>query len=130
MKSCSADPARLRARRQGQWAERLAAWWLRLKLYRVLARQVDFGRGRGAGEIDLVVRRGDLVAFVEIKSRADLETAAHALTPAQRRRIERAAAAFLARRPDLASLAVRFDLVLVAPGRWPHHVKDAWRPQS
>ncbi|CAA7621318.1 YraN family protein [Magnetospirillum sp. SS-4] len=118
------------ARRRGRMAEFLAAAWLRLKFYRILARGVSGGRGSGAGEIDIVARRGRIIAFVEVKSRHTLAEAADSLGPAQRRRIERAAGAFLARRPHLAGLHVRFDAVLVAPGRLPRHIPDAWRPQS
>lgn len=130
MSSYMADPSRLAARNRGRRAETLAMLWLRLKLYRIVARRVTFGRGSGAGEIDLVVRRGNLLAFVEVKERASLDAAAQSLVPAQRRRIERSAAAFLASRPDLVQCGVRFDLVLVAPRRLPVHLADAWRPDS
>jgi putative endonuclease len=123
-----ADPSRTAAHRRGRLGEIVAALWLRLKFYRILGRGQTVGRGSGAGEVDLIVRRGNLVAFVEVKSRPDLTRAAEALTPAQRRRIERGAAAFLSRRPDLAGCDVRFDLMLLAPGRWPRHLPDAWRP--
>jgi len=121
------DPTRRAAQRQGRRAETVAALWLFLKGYRLLDRGAVTGRGSGAGEVDLIVRRGRVVAFVEVKSRPSLEQAAHALTPAQRRRIERGAAAFLARHPDLAGCDLRFDLVLLAPGRLPRHCPDAWR---
>jgi putative endonuclease len=109
-------------------AEAIAALWLRLKGYRLLGHGAVTGRGSGAGEVDLIVRRGTVVAFVEVKTRPSLEQAAHALTPAQRRRIERGAAAFLARHPALAGYDLRFDLMLLAPGRLPRHLPDAWRP--
>lgn len=112
---------------RGRRGETLAAWWLRLKGWRVLARGYSIGRGRGAGEVDLIVRRGDVVAFVEVKARASLDRAAHAITPAQQQRIRRAAQAFLAGRADLAGCAVRFDAVLIIPGRLPRHISDAWR---
>lgn len=118
------------APRRGQWAERLAALWLRCKGYRILARRLGAARGSGAGEIDLVVRRGALVAFVEVKWRPTLSEAAAAILPRQRRRIARAAAGFLAGRPDLTACAIRFDAVLVAPGRLPRHLPDAWRPDD
>ncbi|BAE53307.1 YraN family protein [Paramagnetospirillum magneticum] len=125
----SAPPSRAHqaAQRRGKVAEGLAALWLRLKGYGILAKGLKSGRGSGAGEVDLVARRGDLVAFVEVKSRATLDQAIESLTPFQRQRIERAAAAFLARRPELASCGVRFDMVLVAPWRLPRHIPDAWR---
>ncbi len=118
------------ARRRGKAAETLAVLWLRLRLYRILARGSVTGRGSGAGEVDIIAKRGAVVAFVEVKARPSLAEAADCLSPAQRRRIERAAAAFLARRPELAGCGVRFDAMLVAPGRLPRHILDAWRPTA
>ena len=114
------------ADRAGRTAETVAALWLMLKGYRVLGRRVRFAAGSGAGEIDLIARRGRTLVFVEVKARADLDAAAFAVAPGQRRRIARAAEAFLAARPDLSKLDVRFDAVLVAPGRWPRHWPGAW----
>ena len=128
MNSYDDSALRRAARHRGRAAETLAAWWLRLKFYRIIARGAMTGRGSGAGELDMVARRGRVVAFVEVKARPSLTEAAHALGPAQRRRIERAAAAFLARRPDLAGYDLRFDVVLITPGRLPCHIPDAWRP--
>lgn len=109
--------------RRGRRAERLAAWWLRLKGYHILAR----GFRVGAGEIDLVARRGRVLALVEVKARDSMAQALDAVGPTQRARIARAAAAFLQRHPELAGLDVRYDAVLISPGRWPRHVTDAWR---
>jgi putative endonuclease len=84
-----------------------------------------------AGELDLVVRRGRLLVFVEVKRRADLAAAAAAVTPHQQRRIARAAALYLAAAPaELRTLDVRFDAVLVTPGALPTHVVDAFRPPA
>jgi len=100
-----------------------AAWALRLKGYRIVARRVR----TPAGEIDLVACRGDTVAFVEVKARQTLAQAAGSVSPGQRRRIVRAAAHYIAANPDLAALTQRFDAVLVVPRKWPHHVISAWR---
>lgn len=116
-------PSRQTAARAGRWAERLAAWRLRLAGYRVLARNYR----SPAGEIDLVVRRGRTLVFVEVKSRGDLADAAEAIRVGQQRRIRNAATAFLARHPHLGTCELRFDAVLVAPGRLPRHIPDAWR---
>ena len=114
---------RLQRFRKGHRGEWLAAWALRLKGYRILATR---HRTR-LGEIDLVARRGDTVAIVEVKARATLEQAMDAVGPGSQRRIEAAADLWLARQPDHARLSLRFDLVAVLPRRWPVHVEDAWR---
>lgn len=119
----SAGPAtaKRRAWRFGRAAEALAAGWLRLKGYRVLARDYR----TPVGEVDIVARRGRTLAFVEVKARGD------GVDPGpdrrQRRRIARAAEAFRAAHPGLADLDVRFDLVLVRPGSPPAHRPGAWR---
>lgn len=111
------------AQQSGQRGERLAAWWLRLKGYRILERRLRFP----VGEIDLVVLRGATLAFVEVKHRADLAAAAEAIRPQQRRRIERAAEHYLALNPSRQTLALRFDALLLAPWRLPRHIESAWR---
>ena len=111
------------AERRGRSAELLCLWLLRLKGWRILERDLKLP----VGEIDILARRGSVVAAIEVKARADWDTAAHALTPRQRRRIARALEAYLARRPDLARLSPRFDVILLVPGRLPRHLVAAWR---
>lgn len=111
---------------RGRRAERLAGWWLRLHGYRVVAR--DFRVP--VGEIDIVARRGRLLAFVEVKRRDSLDAAAWSITPRQRRRIALAANAFLQRHPAYRKCDCRFDALLIAPRRFPRHLKDAWRPSD
>ena len=117
---------RRRAQRRGLRGETLAVWYLRLKGYRILARRLR----SAVGEIDVVAARGGTVAVIEVKARPDAAAAAEAVSPRQRARIARAARLFLAARPEFAWHAVRFDLVLVSPGRWPRHVRDAWRARD
>jgi len=112
------------AERAGKRAERIAALLLRLKGYRILAR----GLRSRVGELDIVARRGGVLAIVEVKTRADEAEALEAVTPRQRRRLARAAQAFHARLPDAAALTIRFDVALVVPRRLPRHIMDAWRP--
>jgi len=104
----------------------LAAWWLRLKGYRIVARRLR----TPAGEIDLLVRRGRVLVAVEVKRRAAPALAADAIAPAQRARIARALAHVAARRPGLAGLDLRCDAILLAPGAWPRHLVDAWRSDA
>lgn len=114
---------RRRAHRRGQLAEILCLWHLRCKGYRILARRYRVP----AGEIDLIVRRGRVLAAVEVKARADWDSAASAILGRQRRRIVRALEQFQRTRPELALLDPRFDVMLVVPRRLPRHLTDAWR---
>lgn len=116
-------PERQRAWRLGRRSEWLSAWYLRLKGYRILARNLR----HPVGELDIIARRGRLLVFVEVKARAGAADPA-AITPRQRQRIQRAAEAFLSRNPALAGLDCRFDALLLARGRLPVHIADAWRP--
>ncbi|NKX15519.1 YraN family protein [Ochrobactrum pseudogrignonense] len=103
---------------RGHSAERLAAFALMLKGFRIVARRY---RTR-LGEIDLIARRGNLVLIVEVKARTSVEAAQLAVTPQSMRRIEAAADMWLQRQKDYAQLSLRFDLVAVLPRRWPKHV--------
>lgn len=117
-------PARRRAWRFGRLAETACAWHLRLRGYGIVAR----GFRTRVGEIDIIARRGHTLAIIEVKARADLDAAAEAISPRQRRRIANAAMVFLRTRPGAAALDLRFDVMLVSPWRWPRHMTDAWRP--
>jgi putative endonuclease len=113
-----ADAARLAAYRRGLSAETVAAWLLRAKLYRILARRYR----TPAGEIDVIARRGRTIVFVEVKTRPSETEALEAVGPTARRRIARAAELCLAAHPGAAGFDLRFDLVIVVPGRPPRHV--------
>ena len=107
----------------GLKAESIAALFLRLKGYTILARRFVVS----GGEIDLIARRGGSIAFVEVKARADLEVAAIAISATKRRRIARAARVWLARNQWAAGLTLRGDAVFVARARLPRHQPDAYR---
>jgi putative endonuclease len=111
------------AYQRGLKQELLAAWWLRLKGYRILVHRYR----TPLGEIDLVASRGKMLAFIEIKARATPEAALQAITPHQQARIRQAAHIFLQNHPALINREMRFDAFLACPGRLPKHVKDAWR---
>jgi putative endonuclease len=112
-----------KARRDGRRGETLCAVWLMAKGYRILG----FRLKTSQAEIDLLAFKGDVVAVIEVKRRASLEAALDAVTPRQRDRLLRAAKSITARRPDLTGAAIRLDLMALAPGRWPRHIRDAWR---
>jgi putative endonuclease len=115
---------RQQAERRGHAGESLAALWLRLKGYRILARRLK----THAGEIDLVAAAPfGPVCFVEVKARAAARAAAESVGPSQQTRIARAASLYLASRPGLARRGSRFDIVAIAPGALPVHYRDVWR---
>ncbi len=120
----SADTARVRAQKWGRWAETLAALHLRLRGYRILARNYK----TPVGELDMVAKRGTTVCFVEVKARGTQHEAFEAVTTKQRRRIQRAAEQFLIHHPPLQVFDIRFDVALVTSFLQFKHVSDAWRP--
>jgi len=120
-----AEARRLAAEKRGRRSETVAALLLRLKGYRILGRRVR----THAGEIDLIARApSGPICFIEVKARADEARAADAVSQRQRGRITRAAALYLASRPELARDGARFDVVTVSPRSLPRHLRDAWRP--
>lgn len=112
-----------RARRDGRRSEILCALWLMAKGYRILGLRLKTPQA----EIDLLASKGDLVAVIEVKRRTNIDAALDSVTPRQRERLLRAARSIAARRPDLGAAAIRLDLMALAPGRWPRHIRDAWR---
>lgn len=117
-----AAPERVAAFRTGLSAESRAAAFLMAKGYRILAKRFRTPHG----ELDLVAKRRNLVAFVEVKARATLDEAAYAVTPRQQARIINAALAWLAAHPDYAEFELRFDAMLIAPRRLPRHLLAAF----
>ena len=115
-------PERQIAFRTGISAERRAAAFLIAKGFRILAR-----RWRSpVGEIDIIARRRSLLVFVEVKARERLDDAAWSVSERQRRRIIAAAEAWLAQHADDRIRDIRLDVMLVAPGRIPHHIPAAF----
>lgn len=111
---------RQRREEQGRRGEALAAWYLRFKGWHVLARRVKTPRG----EIDLIVRRGRTVAFVEVKWRQRADNLDHAIDQYRLRRVVSAAEVVAARFVRAGDLQ-RIDVLLLAPGRWPRHIVNA-----
>ena len=117
-----ASPERVAAFQTGISAESRAAAFLIAKGYRILARRFRTPHG----EIDIVARRRNLIAFVEVKARASLDEAAYAVTPRQQQRIVNAAQGWLVAHPEHAEFELRFDAMLIAPRSLPRHVLAAF----
>ncbi|MBX4872073.1 YraN family protein [Rhizobium bangladeshense] len=111
-----------KALRRGRMSEYVAAVFLMLKGYRILALR---HRTR-LGEIDIVARKGDLAIFVEVKARHRETAAIDAVSVASQKRIRAASDLWLARQADQARLSQRYDIVAVMPGRLPRHFPDAF----
>lgn len=106
----------------GRRGEMLAILWLSAKGYRLLARR--FG-GKG-GEIDLIMKRGRTIAFVEVKARGALDDALSAITPQKRRLVELRVRQWLSQNPWAMDHDLRADAVFLAPWRRPRHVPRAF----
>jgi putative endonuclease len=96
-------------------AERRAVWWYRLRGWKILGENVWVG----GNELDLIVRRGSTLRFVEVKAKtgARFGDPLEMITAEKRRRLRRAAEAWLGARPELARLTVGFDVIAVRDGR-------------
>ena len=116
-------PERQEADRRGREGEAAAAMWLAQQGWRVVAERVK----TKVGEIDLIVRRPGLVAFVEVKWRARSIALGDAI---DERRLARVAAAAESVAHNYATDGedIRIDVILLAPGQKPHHIENAWMP--
>lgn len=115
-------PERVAAFRLGLSAESRAALLLVAKAYRIVARRWK----TPFGEVDIVARRRRALIFVEVKARERIDDAAEAVTERSKRRIRAAAELWLAHHPDDVACAIRFDVILVAPGKLPLHIVNAF----
>ena len=110
------------ARTFGMRAEWVALALLTLTGYRVLARNFT----APGGEIDLIAQRGQTIAFIEVKARPDMDQALIAITEQKRRRIARAAKAWLRQNRWAVTYALRGDAVFISPRRLPRHLPGAF----
>ncbi|MCL4131194.1 UNVERIFIED_CONTAM: hypothetical protein GTU68_041101 [Idotea baltica] len=97
---------------------------LRLKGYQIHARN----KRTPVGEIDIIASKRGIIVFIEVKSRKDISQAISAVTPQSWQRISNAAAYWMAPKPNLGENGWRYDIIAIAPRKWPVHVLDAWRP--
>ncbi len=114
---------RQQAERRGRQGEARAAAWLRLKGWSILDKRVK----TPVGEVDLVAKRGRLVAFVEVKWRKRKEDLDLAIDEYRLRRVA-AAAESVAHNYARDGEDLRVDVILLAPGCFPRHITNAWQP--
>ncbi|MDR3187373.1 MAG: YraN family protein [Holosporaceae bacterium] len=105
---------------KGIFGESIASLLLIIKGYSILARRYR----TSCGEIDIIARKGDIVAFVEVKSRKSLTKCYEAIHNKQIRRIVRASEIFLRKNPRFHSSFIRYDVILVPDWNFPKHVKN------
>jgi putative endonuclease len=112
---------RQRAEARGRRAETIAAWYLRLHGWRIVGERVRNPRG----EVDLIARRGKVIAFIEVKARMSEANLATAIDAYRLRRVAAAAESLL---PEYGKGAqdMRIDVILVAPWAWPRHLVNVW----
>jgi len=116
--------ARKKAWQWGRYAEALAVARLRSCGYGIVAKRYR----TAVGEIDLIAERGSTIIFIEVKARQNISDGLASITYRQQQRIIRASQWFLQKQPKFGDYKIRFDAIVIAPWRWPRHVKDAWRP--
>jgi putative endonuclease len=110
------------AERDGRRGERLAALWLLLRGWSIIGRRVR----TPVGEVDIIARRGRILAFIEVKWRRTAEEAALSLDHYRLRRVAAAAEALAARHMRQGDI-VRIDAIFISRGRLPRHVADVWQ---
>ncbi|HEX3504266.1 MAG TPA: YraN family protein [Xanthobacteraceae bacterium] len=115
-------PDRVAAFKLGLSAESRAAMLLIAKAYRILARRWK----TPFGEVDIVARRRHTLVFVEVKARASADEAIEAVTERSQQRIIKAAEMWLAHHPNDGKGDVRFDVIVVTPGKMPQHIPNAF----
>ncbi len=129
-RSASKPNRRRQAYDFGLKAEKTAAWFLRLKGYRIIAERYR----NHYGEIDLLAVRGKMLVAVEVKARKSFAECAISVPPQKQQKIMRALEGLTASSGKIAGLAradarnIRFDVIWIVRGVWPRHLKDAWRP--
>lgn len=113
---------RRKAFRRGHMAEYVAAVWLMLKGYRILAMRYK----TPLGEIDIIARKGKLIVCVEVKARKSFEQAVFAVSPSAQNRIRAASELWLSRQREGARLSLRYDIIAIVPLRLPRHMAGAF----
>lgn len=113
---------KLKAVYWGRHGETISCLFLRLKGYRIIARNLR----SPFGEVDIIASKKNTLCFVEVKARHTQFNALEALSISQRNRLIRAAKSFLSQNLRYGNHDIRFDLIAIAPKRWPKHIQNAW----
>jgi putative endonuclease len=122
--------AKQKTYQRGIISEKIAAFWLRLKGYKILERRYK----TKLGEIDLIARHQNTIIFIEVKARPTMALALESITPTMKRRIENTARYYIAHH-DVEGCDMRFDVVAVMPLKladikqgqfFIHHLDNAW----
>ena len=117
-----ASKQKIQAFRRGWISEYLAALYLMLKGYRVLALRYK----TKVGEIDIIARKGDIVIFCEVKARQKVDDAVFAVNATTQKRIRDASDLWLARQKDAFNLSQRYDLIAIMPRSLPKHIENCF----
>lgn len=120
------DPRRRKAEQAGRLAEETAAEFLIARDWEILATRVK----TRSGEIDLIARKREVTAFIEVKARASRDAAISAVTPRQAKRIIAAANYWIAANPESLAGDCRFDIILVSPYLLPEHIENAFGAEA
>ena len=115
-----------KARNDGYKAENFAVLFLRLKGYHILERNFKPPRGSGAGEIDIIASKHNVIIFTEVKKRNNTVSAAEAVNKNVQTRRIRGAEYFLMLHPEYSDKEMRFDVILISPGKLPEHIQNAF----
>ena len=112
--------------KSGNLAELFARIYMRFHGYQILSKNYVTGKGTHAGEVDFIAKLGKTIAFVEVKKRKDIDSAAYSLTERQKQRVRRGAEAYLKHNPHFQNYDIRFDAVLVEFPFTILHFRDAF----
>jgi len=122
MSNRKADKKKIRAFHRGWISEYLAAFYLMMKGYRILALRYK----TRVGEIDIIARRGDVVVFCEVKARATVEDAVFAVNATTQKRIRDASDLWISKQKTVSQLSQRYDVIAILPRSLPKHIENCF----
>ncbi|NQZ13878.1 MAG: YraN family protein [Alphaproteobacteria bacterium] len=111
---------------KGVWAEKYAATYLAAKGYKVLETRYK----TSYGEIDLIIKKDNVIAFVEVKARRSIDEALQSITPKMKERIANTAQYYLSQNAEALKCDLRFDVIAIKPPLFLAHLDNAWHLDS